>query len=59
MSALQKRVYSRNAYEAPIMYTNYDTENYYHAKCITAARAVCISSQKELSNRDQIFVLRW
>jgi len=31
MSELQKRVYSRNADEAPIMYTNFDTENYYHA----------------------------
>jgi hypothetical protein len=32
MSALIKRAYSRDAYEAPIMYANYDTENYYHAK---------------------------
>lgn len=32
MSAFTKRAYSRNAYDAPIMYANYDTENYYHAK---------------------------
>jgi hypothetical protein len=32
MSALIKRAYSRGTYEAPIMYANYDTENYYHAK---------------------------
>lgn len=32
MSALIKRAYSRNAYEAPIMFSNCDTENYYHAK---------------------------
>jgi hypothetical protein len=32
MVALKKRAYSRNDYEAPIMYANYDTENYYHAK---------------------------
>jgi hypothetical protein len=32
MSALIKRAYSRKGYEAPIMYANYDTENYYHAK---------------------------
>ena len=32
MSILIKRAYSRSAYESPIMYANYDTENYYHAK---------------------------
>ena len=32
MVAFTKRAYSRNAYEAPIMYADYDTENYYHAK---------------------------
>ena len=32
MSAFTKRAYSRDAYEAPIMYANYDTENYYQAK---------------------------
>jgi hypothetical protein len=32
MSELIKRAYSRDAYEAPIMYANYDTENYYHGK---------------------------
>jgi hypothetical protein len=32
MAAFTKRAYSRNAYEAPIMYANYDTENYSHAK---------------------------
>jgi hypothetical protein len=32
MSALIKRAYSRNAYEVPIMYANYDTDTYYHAK---------------------------
>jgi hypothetical protein len=32
MSALIKRAYSRDAYEAPIMYANDDTENYYHGK---------------------------
>ena len=32
MSTLKKRVYSRDAFEAPIMYANYGTENYYQAK---------------------------
>ena len=32
MAPFTKRAYSRDAYEAPIMYANYDTENYYHAK---------------------------
>ena len=32
MSTLIKRSYSRNSYEVPIMYANYDTENYYNAK---------------------------
>ena len=32
MSALIKRAYSRDAYAAPIMYANYDTDNYYHAE---------------------------
>lgn len=32
MSALIKRAYSRDAYETPIMFANYNTEKYYHAK---------------------------
>jgi hypothetical protein len=32
MAAFIKRAYSRDTYEAPIMYANYDTENYYSAK---------------------------
>ena len=32
MAAYTKRTYSRNPYEATIMYANYNTENYYHAK---------------------------
>ena len=32
MTTLLKRFYSRNPYDAPIMYTDYDTENYYLAK---------------------------
>lgn len=36
MCADTKRTYSRNAYEAPIMYANYNTENYYNAKMYNA-----------------------
>ena len=33
MSTLQKRVYCRNAYEAPIMYTNYDGGKVHGLSC--------------------------
>ena len=32
MSMITNRVYSRSAHEAPILYTTYDPENYYHAR---------------------------
>ncbi|MBW2429776.1 MAG: PilZ domain-containing protein [Deltaproteobacteria bacterium] len=31
------RVYSRSAHEAPILYTTYDTENYYHARMFNSS----------------------
>jgi len=39
MAAFTKRVYSRNTYEAPIMYANYDTENYSHAEMYNSSTA--------------------
>jgi hypothetical protein len=58
MSALIKRAYSRDAYETPIMFANYDTEKYYHAKMYNRSLEVCISNQKKPFIRDQTFVLR-
>lgn len=57
MSALIKRAYSRNAYEAPIMYANYDTENYYHAKmCNSGLGGMYFESERALQPGSDICI---
>ena len=57
MSTLLKRVYSRNPYEAPIMYTDYDTENYYHAKMYNSSQGgVYFESERALQPESDICI---
>ena len=57
MTVLLKRVYSRDPYEAPIMYTNYDTENYYHAKMYnTSLNGMYFESERALQPESDICI---
>ena len=57
MSELQKRVHSRDALEAPIMYTNYDTENYCPAKMYnTSLNGMYFESERALQPESDICI---
>ena len=57
MSTLTKRFYSRTAHEAPIMYTNYDTENYYHARMYNSSLGgVYFESERALQPESDICI---
>ena len=57
MTTLLKRVYSRNPHEAPIMYTNYDTENYYNAKMYNSSLGgVYFESERALQPESDICI---
>jgi hypothetical protein len=57
MSTLQKRAYSRKTYEAPIMYINYDTENYCPAKMYNPSlNGMYFESQRALQPESDICI---
>jgi hypothetical protein len=57
MPTLKKRAHSRNAYEAPIMYTNYDTENYCPAKMYnTSLNGMYFESERALQPESDICI---
>ena len=59
MSTLKKRAYSRKTYEAPIMYTNYDTENYRPAKMYnTSLNGMYFESERALQPESDICIKR-
>ena len=57
MTTLHKRAYSRNPHKAPIMYTNYDTENYYNAKVYNSSQGgVYFESERALQPESDICI---
>ncbi len=56
MSTLLKRVYSRNAYEAPIMYTNYDSGNVHGFSCSCDLCGEKVPSEEILENEDLVYL---
>ena len=59
MSTSNKRAYSRKTYEAPIMYTNYDTENYCPAKMYnTSLNGMYFESESSLQPESDICIKR-
>jgi hypothetical protein len=59
MSTLKKRAYSRKTYEAPIMYTNYDTENCCPAKMYnTSLNGMYFESERALLPESDICIWR-
>jgi hypothetical protein len=59
MSTLKKRAYPRKNYEAPIMYTNYDMENYRPAKMYnTSLNGMYFESGRALQPESDICIKR-
>jgi hypothetical protein len=57
MSTIKQRAYSRKTYEAPIMYTNYDTENYFSAKMFNSSLSgVYFESERALQPESDICI---
>ena len=57
MSTSNKRAYSRKTYEAPVMYTNYNTENYYTAKMYNSSLSgVYFESERTLQPESDICI---
>jgi hypothetical protein len=57
MTTLHKRAYSRNPHEALILYTNYDTENYYNAKLYNSSQGgVYFESERALQPESDICI---
>lgn len=57
MHAYTKRAYARCAYEAPIMYTDYDTGKYYHAQIYNnSPRGMYFESDHSLQPELDIYI---
>jgi len=56
MSTLLKRVYSRNPYEAPIMYTNYDGGKVHGLKCSCDLCGEKVPSEEIFELEDPVYL---